>query len=197
MRSTDPLPLRLVVFPAKQPQLLTTFTYTPGELYSYHYNYPAQLGIYNSRPADTTYVYRYPCDTIPRVRTVTSESNSKHTATKHHDYAFDVPAGTPVFAARNGIVVNFREDARKNTQTSSNFITVFHEDGSYATYFNIAPSSVGVTIGQYVNNGQRLATSDSRSKPKPLVFVVCFPGEITPVELPVRFAGENQPPVRP
>ncbi|MDO7847489.1 M23 family metallopeptidase [Hymenobacter sp. M29] len=197
MQSTDALPMRLVVFPAKQPQLLTTFTYTPGLAYSYHYDYPAQLGIYTSRPPDTTYVYRFPSDSVQVFRPTPSVPKSKRTNITHHDYLFDLPARMPVLAARNGIVVNYREDCRKNTRSAFNFITVFHEDGSYASYLNIAPSSVGVSIGQYVNKGQRIATSDARAKPAPLVFVVNYPGEAAALELPVRFARGNQGPARP
>jgi murein DD-endopeptidase MepM/ murein hydrolase activator NlpD len=197
MRSTEPLPLRAVVFPSKQPQLLTTFTYTPGELWSFEYDYPAQLGIYTSRPADTTYAYRFPSDAGKAPRIVSFVSKPKSKANTHHDYFFDLPGTSPVLAARNGIVVNYREDVRRNTHTAFNFITVFHEDGSYARYLNIAPSSVGVSIGQYVSKGQRLAASDARKKPVPLLFVVCSPGEAAPIELPVCFAPENQAPARP
>jgi hypothetical protein len=42
-----------------------------------------------------------------------------------------------------------------------------------------------------------LATSDNWKKPVPLLFVVCYPGEFAPIELPANFAAENQPPVRP
>ncbi|MDO7851804.1 M23 family metallopeptidase [Hymenobacter sp. CA1UV-4] len=197
MRSTDPLPLRLVVFPAKQPQLLTTFTYTPGQVYSYHYDYPAQLGIYSSRPADTTYVYGFPCDSVKTLRTGATAAKGKSPGSTHHDYRFDLPAGQPVLAARSGIVVNYREDCARNTRSKTNFITVFHEDGSYANYLNIAPSSVGLSIGQYVTKGQRLATSDAGHKPTPLLFVVGYPGETAPLELPVRFGRQNQEPARP
>ena len=80
-------------------------------------------------------------------------------------YDFDMPVGTPIHAARAGIVANIardfytsgtdpREDAPR-----ANFVRILHDDGTFAVYAHLNWNSVRVRVGQRVSRGQYIADS--------------------------------------
>jgi len=77
---------------------------------------------------------------------------------------FSVPQGTPIVAARAGIVI---ERVLSHTTASTNvdhlnkanYILIAHEDGSIATYAHLHPHISYVHVGQKVSAGQRIALS--------------------------------------
>jgi hypothetical protein len=86
----------------------------------------------------------------------------------HHDpeslYAFDlrVPVGTPVLAARDGVVMQVeqslgdQESDFKRNGKHANFIRVLHADGSMAVYAYLAPHSSTHIPGDHVHAGDLL-----------------------------------------
>jgi murein DD-endopeptidase MepM/ murein hydrolase activator NlpD len=82
-------------------------------------------------------------------------------------YAVDfiVPVGSPVLAARDGIVMDVASgfdrggtDAKRYAQRA-NFIRVLHADGTMALYAHLQENGVLVKPGQSVNLGQHIAYS--------------------------------------
>lgn len=82
-------------------------------------------------------------------------------------FAVDItlPEGTPVLAARSGIVMAVDDDffgagldADKYAERA-NTVRILHEDGTMAVYAHLQVDSVGVATGQAVLEGEQLALS--------------------------------------
>lgn len=84
----------------------------------------------------------------------------------HQEYALDftMPEGTPVYAARGGIVVNTEEKYTEGGQNNeyldkANFVTILHDDGTFADYTHLKFNGVEVQEGQRARTGQLLGYS--------------------------------------
>lgn len=79
------------------------------------------------------------------------------------DFAADI--GTPVLAARDGVVMQVENDfdqAGLNLEKfggRANFVRIVHEDGSMALYAHLKPEGVLVRVGQRVHAGQQIGLS--------------------------------------
>ncbi|MGG9961190.1 M23 family metallopeptidase [Ferruginibacter sp. SUN106] len=76
---------------------------------------------------------------------------------------FDMPAGTPVFAAREGIIYNYKDDSNEGGpfpeyEKKANFIIVKHSDGSFGCYWHLKKDGVVIKKG-FVNKGQLIGYS--------------------------------------
>ena len=77
---------------------------------------------------------------------------------------FDMKEGTPVCAARSGIVIFVKDDSNKHGKTSQfqeygNYITIYHEDGTMANYFHLQKNGSKVKVGDKITAGQIIALS--------------------------------------
>jgi hypothetical protein len=93
-------------------------------------------------------------------------------------YWFDVEVGTPVLAARPGVVQRivdgFSEGGpERSMATKSNLVVVVHDDGTYAVYGHLQ-RGISLAQGKRVQAGDRLGLSgQSGQVPKPsLLFAV-------------------------
>ncbi|MBP6309382.1 MAG: M23 family metallopeptidase [Arenimonas sp.] len=98
-------------------------------------------------------------------------SQGFHGASSHgnilNEYAvdFDIPFGTPVIAARTGIVMEVIDAFPDNGKQSksklehANSIRILHEDGSMAVYGHLLQDSALVKPGQWLVSGTVLAQS--------------------------------------
>jgi murein DD-endopeptidase MepM/ murein hydrolase activator NlpD len=82
-----------------------------------------------------------------------------------HALDFAVPVGTPVLAARDGVVMQVQDDYRGNGQDlegfahRANFVRILHDDGTMAMYAHLEHYGVGVKPGQRVAAGTLLGLS--------------------------------------
>lgn len=79
---------------------------------------------------------------------------------------FVMPEGTPVNAARSGIVVGTEASYRTGGNDralldKANYVDVLHDDGTVASYLHLKENSLVVTIGQRISAGEKLALSGS------------------------------------
>lgn len=76
-----------------------------------------------------------------------------------------VPQGTPVLAARDGLVMQVDASHRGNGaaagSASGNFVRLLHRDGSMAVYAHLQPGGVLVAPGWEVRAGDRIGLSGS------------------------------------
>lgn len=92
-------------------------------------------------------------------------------AFSHHDeqsrYALDlaVAQGTPVLAARDGVVMQVEEEFRASGTDAerfggrANYVRVVHADGSMAVYAHLAPRSMLRRAGDHVRVGELIGKS--------------------------------------
>ena len=113
-------------------------------------------------------------------------------------YAVDIalPDGTPVYAAREGLVINVHHDAFRGglspaMMDQANMVEILHDDGTIAIYAHLHWDSVRVHIGQQVQRGQYIANSGSTgfSSGPHLHFCVIRNQGFDPISVPVQFAG--------
>jgi murein DD-endopeptidase MepM/ murein hydrolase activator NlpD len=126
----------------------------------------AMVGDPRARPADRrTYGFPLP----PGTRFTLDQGFDGRFSHDTPDSAFaldlGVPEGTPVLAARAGVVMQVEEAFRASGGDSArfgdraNFIRVLHDDGSMAVYAHLAPHSLAIRPGARVGAGQLLARS--------------------------------------
>ena len=76
---------------------------------------------------------------------------------------FGMPEGTPVHAAREGIVYSFKDDSNEggpfpNYERKANYIIIKHNDGSFGCYWHLQKNGVVVKKGM-VAKGQLIGYS--------------------------------------
>lgn len=78
---------------------------------------------------------------------------------------FNMKEGTPIYAAREGIVYAFKDDSDEggpfpSYQNKANYIIVKHGDGSYGCYWHLKKNGVAIKNGK-VSKGQLIGYSGS------------------------------------
>lgn len=114
-------------------------------------------------PAGTAQGYRYPLPWRGGPFRLSQGANGQysHYGPKNR-YAMDIamPVGTPIIAARAGVVVKTENSqSGRGTDASGNFVRVLHDDGTMGVYLHLKQGSVGVREGQRVKVGSPLALS--------------------------------------
>jgi murein DD-endopeptidase MepM/ murein hydrolase activator NlpD len=112
---------------------------------------------------DNSYVYWLPFEPGSRYFLVQGWE-SKHSHKDELSLDFRMKPGTKIFAAREGIVVEMKEDSDKGGLKDEylddgNHIVIQHDDGSYAGYWHLQLNGAQVTIGDRVNKGQYIGKS--------------------------------------
>lgn len=158
------LPLVQVIQPNTDLKLME-FEYSnvsAGWDYSSRYRY--YMGDINVRHNDS-FAYRLPFP-IGEEFLLTQGFNGSfsHQGELPHALDFAMPEGTPIYAARNGKVVMLEGSNSKGGPTAefmeyANFITVMHDDGTFADYSHLKFRGVNVELGQKVRMGQLIGYS--------------------------------------
>jgi murein DD-endopeptidase MepM/ murein hydrolase activator NlpD len=109
---------------------------------------------------------------------------------------FALPQGTPVLAAREGVVMEVRQDVieggpQDQAAGGGNLVRVLHADGSMAIYAHLAPDGVAVRPGQVVRTGERLGASGNTgySTAPHLHFALQRNADLRLIALPFRMLG--------
>jgi hypothetical protein len=117
---------------------------------------------------------------------------------------FALPDGTPVYAAREGTVINVRHDSFRGAPLpamldQANLIEILHEDGTIGVYGHLHWDSIRVHIGQRVARGEYIANSGNTgfTTGPHLHFAVWRNAGAADVSIPVQFAGIGGVPVTP
>lgn len=94
---------------------------------------------------------------------LTQGANGKYSHfTAKSRYALDIamPVGTPIVAARAGVVVKTEnQQSGRGNNPAGNFVRILHDDGTMGVYLHLQKGSVGVREGQRVAQGSLLARS--------------------------------------
>ena len=76
---------------------------------------------------------------------------------------FEMPIGTPIYAAREGIILSYKDDSDEGGpfskyKSKDNYIIIKHEDGSFGCYWHLEKNGVFVKSGR-VEVGQQIGFS--------------------------------------
>ena len=147
-------------------------------------------------PAGTAQGYRYPLPWRGGPFRLSQGANGQysHYGPKNK-YAMDIamPVGTPIIAARAGVVVKTENSqSGRGNDASGNFVRVLHDDGTMGVYLHLKQGSGSVREGQRVTVGSPLALSGNtgNSSGPHLHFVVQRNSGAGLVSIPYQF---NQP----
>ncbi|WP_207533115.1 M23 family metallopeptidase [Desertivirga arenae] len=134
----------------------------PTREYQCYYRWKVVLGDVNKRP-DQGYLYALP---YAKERSY-KISQGPGGVFSHQDlfaYDFVMPIGTPITAARDGIVASVKTDSGiggpgKEFIDEANFISIYHADGTIANYIHLNKDGSVVKEGQLVKKGQIIGYS--------------------------------------
>ncbi len=119
------------------------------------------MGSVSAKHADV--FYRFPFKKGSTVN-VSQGFNGKTSHKNKYAVDFAVPVGTPILAARSGIVVAAQEANTKGRNDKkyrvyANYIIIEHNDKTLGKYYHLKHNGVSVTIGDQVQSGQLIGYS--------------------------------------
>jgi len=156
-------PFRAVV-PAGQKQVVGTLAWIdPDRRYRFRYQWRAALGSMLARP-DGRWRYRIPFGgPSPRFLVQGVGGRFSHTGSERYAFDFAMPWGTPVLAARDGLVVDVVDghiaggpDSRFSDK--ANHVWILHGDGTIGMYAHLQRGAA-VRVGQRVTTGDLIGRS--------------------------------------
>ncbi len=151
--------IRRVVAPRSSLDLTRLTAEKPGQPVGYSQQFRYALGDPGQQP--TAYAYPLPWVGGPFRESQGPNGKFSHFTPKSR-YAIDIamPRGTPIIAARAGVVVKVENNQPEGaSEASGNFVRVLHDDGTMGVYLHLSQGSVHVSEGQRVEVGSPLAQS--------------------------------------
>jgi murein DD-endopeptidase MepM/ murein hydrolase activator NlpD len=148
-------------------QLTEAFTVMPANRdKQWSYNYVNHFTMGSTKAVhDDSYVYTLPYQPGTEYK-VTQGYNGTYSHTGSDQYAIDwkMPPGSPVHAARAGIVVKVKVDSNvggpdRKYEDKANYILVRHNDGTLANYAHLSKDGAKVKVGQIVEAGDLIGLS--------------------------------------
>lgn len=130
----------------------------------YRYSYEWTVGDKDA-VHDDEYLYAMPYEPGLRYRVLQGYgSRFSHTGLERYTIDFNMPVGTPVYAARDGVVARVVEEHDRGCWEDgcgkyANFIVVLHDDGTTGEYYHLKYAGALVEPGERVRRGQRIALS--------------------------------------
>ena len=161
----DPLlPARATIDPRGSALVARIGAADPANPGDFELRLEAVPGSPNARPRDFEYAYPLQGGDV-QVAQGFGGGWSHQDAQNHYAVDFVAPIGTPVFAARNGTVMQVESDFDKAGLNAekyggrANYVRIVHDDGSMALYAHLREGGVLVRVGQRVAKGQEIGLS--------------------------------------
>lgn len=120
--------------------------------------------VYEDKHDSTIYIIPYQAGEQHPIGQAYGGTFSHYLKGSTHAIDFDMEEGTPICAARGGIVIFVKDDSNKHGKTIQfqeygNYITIYHEDGTMANYFHLQKNGSKVKVGDKITAGQIIALS--------------------------------------
>lgn len=152
-------PIRWVLPPRSKIRLATLAPLDPARPMHYKPRLRTALGDPRLLPKD----YDYPLPWRGGPFKLTQGANGKYSHfTPKGRYAIDIamPEGTPILAARAGMVVSTEnQQSGRGNNPSGNYVRILHDDGTMGVYLHLMRGSVTAQVGQRVELGSLIARS--------------------------------------
>lgn len=149
---------------------------------------------------DDSYVYRLPYETGKSYRVLQGYgSQFSHTGLEEFAVDFGMPEGTPVHAARGGIIARTEASNSQGCWEDgcgrfANFIVILHDDGTTGEYYHLQKDGVHVSVGERVEAGQKIGLSGNTGHTTmPHLHFAVYRAAAwgTTQSIPVRFASAD------
>jgi hypothetical protein len=154
---------KFFVIPRNSSRIRITKLRPVGNSYSYTYRYVCYPGNLVNAKHDDNAVYIIPF--LPGTKSQVMQGYNEVYSHKGV-FALDLKAesGTPICAAREGLVVEIKKDSKKGCANSDcsdlgNFIRILHSDGTEGLYLHLSYSGVLVKEGEFVKAGLHIGYS--------------------------------------
>jgi len=114
---------------------------------------------------DDDYIYLFPYAVKSSYRVIQSYGSSfSHTGLEKYALDFYMDVGTPVHAARAGVVARVVEEHDKGCWEKgcgkfANFVVILHDDGTTSEYYHLDKDGALVDVGERISAGQKIALS--------------------------------------
>lgn len=166
----------------------------------YPHNIRAKKGFLNVSH-DDGFVYRLPYQLGTR-RKVGQGYNGEFSHRGEYAIDWNMPVGTPVYAARGGRVIDVVErysagGVHSSFQNRGNNIKVLHDDNSIGAYVHLAKNGALVKVGEEVMQGQQIGLSGNTgysSGPHLHFEVYGINARLEEVSFPIQFEVGNSVP---
>lgn len=141
----------------------------PDRAGSYRYRFDWTVGNTDARH-DDAYLYGLPFGAGQSYRVLQGfGAGFSHTGLEEFTVDFDMPVGTPVHAAREGVVVRVQEAHDRACWEEAcgryaNFIVVLHDDETTGEYYHLMQGGALVTVGQHIARGELIGYSGNTGK---------------------------------
>lgn len=200
VRGEPELPARATV-PARGSALVSRLrAVDPARNGAFELRLDALPGSSNARPRDVEYLLPLQQSSM-RVDQGFGGGFSHNDPANRHALDFAADIGTPVLAARGGVVMQVESDfakaglSREKYGGRANFVRILHEDGSMGLYAHLKEGGVHVRAGQTVNAGQRIGLSGNTgfTTGPHLHFVVQVNRGMNLVSIPFKMRGVTTP----
>ncbi len=157
------------------------------------YNYRYMMGNPMEAKHESGYVYNLPYGNGTKFRVVQG-NGGKFSHENRFAIDFAMPDGTPVHAARSGVVIRIKTDSQKGGKDPSfaedgNYISILHNDGTIAHYVHLRTGGSVVRLGERIQKGRLIGYSGNTgfSTEPHLHFEVQKPEKMKLVTIPVKF----------
>lgn len=185
--------------PGKQ-KLFSKGILQEGQPWSLSYTFHSQCGVVGASPDNALYDIPFALGQSIRVSQGFHGPYSHYGAANEYAVDFDVPEGTPIYAAREGTVVDviqkFSRGGPHESEDGANVVRIEHADHTIAEYAHLRYNGALVKVGQVVERGELIAYSGNTGKTTGphLHFAVHVPidGQYRR-SVPIRFATEEGP----
>ncbi|MBO6795170.1 MAG: M23 family metallopeptidase [Balneolaceae bacterium] len=166
LNSDKPLPHIEVLTYDREEKLFTLVPVDPAKAWNFETNYITYTGDVYARH-DDSFQYRFPFrngSTFGVSQGFGGEFS--HQGNIQYSIDFMMPEGTPIYAARDGMVIEVKEDSQsggddKKYVDEANTITILHGDGTMADYSHLQFNGAHVRVGQSIKLGQFIGYSGS------------------------------------
>lgn len=197
MQSSAPTTITETLEPKQNRVVMVLRPSQPQVTGNYRIAYDWTVGT-KSAVHDESQVYRLPYAAGESFRVLQGYgSRFSHTGLEQFAVDFRMPEGTPVHAARAGLVARIEESNnigcwKDGCGKFANFIVVLHDDGTTGEYYHLQQNGVLVEPGEQVETGQLIGLSGNtgHTTVPHLHFAVYRAAEWGATQsIPVRFAS--------